>query len=136
MLVAAGVLMGARVGLASSGMRVGVGVARIGGIPTDGTTEVAVLGASLVEAVASALGNGETVGVLRLSGVRSGRDAILGRAVGVGVLVATATGAMGASTATGTISGSMGSAPLSRSAASAACGFGGGIRGIVPISQA
>jgi len=132
-LVAAGVrvamLVGASVGC---GVRVGSDVARIG-------AGVAVLGA--LYAVAVVLGG--TVGVFVLSSVRSDEDAtgcgtVVGHVVGVGELITItgAIGAAGARIATGTTAGSTVNMLLSRSAASAAWALGGGIKGIVPISQA
>ena len=137
-LVAAGVrvgeLAGASVGcgveLRSGDAWVGAGVAR--------------LGAPLVVALAVVLGCGEAAGVVGafpLSGVSSadgaaGCGASVGRAVGVGELIADAIGVTGARIATGTTAGSMVNTLLSRSAASAACALGGGISGIAPSSQA
>jgi hypothetical protein len=126
--VRVGVLAGASVGC---GVRVGSDVARIG-------AGVAVLGA--LYTVAVVLG-GSTAGVFVLSGVRSDEDAtgcgaVVGRAVGVGELITGATGAAGTRIATGTTAGSIVNMLLSRSAASAAWALGGGIKGIVPISQA
>ena len=131
--MAVAVLIGAGVGLADSGSaRVGAVVARGGEIPIDGEAGVAVSSA-LLEALGGCVADG-MAGVLPWLGVASGTGAGVGR--GVGVLIAIAIGAAGARTATGTTSGSVANTLVSRSAASAACGLGGGISGIAPISQA
>ena len=81
------------------------------------------------------------VGVSALSGVASADGALacgagVGRAVGVGELIAAAIGATGARIATGTTTGSIADTLLSRSAASTDWALGGGISGIAPRSQA
>jgi hypothetical protein len=126
--VLAGASVGCGVGLAN-GMWVGAGVT--------------VRGASLVVAIAVALGSDELVGIVGafpLLGVRStGTTAVgvsVGRAVGVGELIDAAIGAGGARIATGTTAGSSANTLLSCSAASAAWALAGGISGIAPISQA
>src|SRR5947207_1899310 len=92
-----GILTGASVGLASSGVRGGTGVARMG-------AGVAVLGALSVVAFAIVLGTAGLVGASWLPGVGSADGAacgaVVGRAVGVGVLIAGVIGAAGARIAT------------------------------------
>ena len=116
---------GCGVELAIGGTRLGAGVAVAGA----GVSFIVVCVMSITPWVA---GGSPAIGV-RLAVGAAGLGDGVGDTVGVGEPLA---GASGARMATGTTPGSIGATLLSRSAASAAWGLGGGISGIAPISQA
>jgi hypothetical protein len=119
--------VGCDVELAIGGTRLGAGVAVAGAV-----LPFTVMDVDVISGIAGVTGVSPAVGVNSAVGSAGLGDGV-GDTVGVGELL---TGAIGARMATGTTPGSIGTGLLSLSAASAACGLGGGISGSAPISHA
>jgi hypothetical protein len=118
---------GCGVGLAIGSTRLGTGAAVAGAVLSFAMVDVAVM------STRSGVAGGSPAAGVRSAVGTAGLGDDVGDTVGVGELLA---GTIGAKMATGTTPGSIGGKLLSRSAASAAWGLGGGRSGIAPISHA